>query len=1443
MTEIPERPAPRLIQRLRIATAAVALVALAFSQAPGRLVGDTKSDLVLDPGAFLRRAIEAWNPQQGFGVVANQSYGYLWPMGPFFWLGHALGVPGWAVQRGWWALILVVGFTGALRLGGALGIGTSATRLLAALAYALSPRVLSVLGTISVEAWPAAVLPWILLPLVRGATGQLSARRAAAWSGLAVLCLGGVNATASAAVLPLPLLFLLTRPAGVRGRLLAWWAPATVLAVAWWALPLLVLGRYGYDFLDLIETSKVTTAATGLADTLRGSDHWLGYLVVDGRPVWTAGWDLATRPGMVLVTTLIAAAGVAGLLLPGLPDRRWLLAGAMLGTVLVAAAHTGVLTGPLAGPLQAALDGRLAALRNVHKADPVLRLPLALGLAHLLAVATRAVRSAVPAARGPTGPAAAPGGAAGQVAGLAAVPVAAALLLATLLPAWGGGLAPAGAYPATPAYWTQAADWLDAYAEGRRTLLLPSANAPVYRWGAPRDEPLQALVSAPWAVRDGAPLGAPGSTRLLDGLDARLVTGQPSPAYASVLARAGIRFVLLRNDLDPDRSGSARPAVIRAALAGSPGLTEAARFGPDQPPAFRSDDRPAGTTGADPPALEVFAVAGAERITAYPKDGAVALSGGPEGVLSLADAGLLGGRAVMGTMDAEAADAADADAAADAADDGEDHQPSPLGEAGTGADEDAVVLTDTQRRRAYNPGGDPGRRYSATLSAGDALPRPDLGPYDAAEQAVSVLEGASTVTASSSADDPFATDPDGGGYLGPDHRPAAAVDGDQETAWVSASGTVGQYLDLSLLRPMRPREVAVDVLTDPALGPEVTSVAVTTDVGTASAPTHHGQATVRLPAGATAHLRVTITGVAGDPGSGVVGIRELTVPSLRVTEAIALPPAEGATGGRWTVLAERPDGRRGDCVRGPDGWTCVPGMADPGEESGSLERRFEAAGGDVTLAGTVRPRPGLALDRLLDETIGYGADGTSRVTADPAARPGAAYDGDPATAWLPAPGDQAPRLTIALGRVVTISGLSRADWSGVAAVDLTTRTGEQRTLNRPGSFRPLRTDEVALTFRRTVGEGGVVLPMAVRGLDLAGAPARSTAPVRVDCGAAPSVLLDGHARNLAVTAPIRDLLTLAPVPATACGSAFAVDGGSHRMSTIGTAALEVASAELSTGRPPPAPPARAVRTVSWSDQHRVIGVAAGPNGYLALPEGFNDGWRATAYGRTLTPVRLDGWQQGWKLPRGGSTEVTLMFGPGRTQHALLLVGLAAALLVLPLALVPARRPSGLPSRPLAPVPGRWWRAAPVAVTGGLLIGPVGLASAAAALALPRRWWAAGAGGTVAVIGVLEAAGPDAGWVEAAGQGLAAAALCVIAAALVDWLPPDRPPGQPLGQPQRGPLDQRPGQPAEDDRAECGEHGDRDRAPAEVGPAGQVVDRIEDDQVPQEDPVRPAAEQP
>src|SRR4051812_12796468 len=151
-----------------------------------------------------------WDPSSGFGHVQNQSVGYLFPMGPFFALGHLLGMPMWVVQRLWIGLLLVVAMWGALRVAEALDIGTPGTRLLGAVAYALSPAMTALLGYESGGQVPVALLPWVLLPLIPAATHG-SVRRAAARSGLAVAAMGAVNATATIAVLPLPALWLLTR--------------------------------------------------------------------------------------------------------------------------------------------------------------------------------------------------------------------------------------------------------------------------------------------------------------------------------------------------------------------------------------------------------------------------------------------------------------------------------------------------------------------------------------------------------------------------------------------------------------------------------------------------------------------------------------------------------------------------------------------------------------------------------------------------------------------------------------------------------------------------------------------------------------------------------------------------------------------------------------------------------------------------------------------------------------------------------------------------------------------------------------------------------------------------------------------------------------------------------------------------------------------------------
>lgn len=99
------------------------------------------------------------------GQLQNQAYGYLFPQGPFFALLSPL--PDWITQRLWWALLLTLAFAGTVKLLDALKVGSRGSRLVAAILYALSPRILTTLGAISSEAWPVALVPWILLPVVR----------------------------------------------------------------------------------------------------------------------------------------------------------------------------------------------------------------------------------------------------------------------------------------------------------------------------------------------------------------------------------------------------------------------------------------------------------------------------------------------------------------------------------------------------------------------------------------------------------------------------------------------------------------------------------------------------------------------------------------------------------------------------------------------------------------------------------------------------------------------------------------------------------------------------------------------------------------------------------------------------------------------------------------------------------------------------------------------------------------------------------------------------------------------------------------------------------------------------------------------------------------------------------------------------------------------------
>ncbi|WP_275693239.1 alpha-(1-_3)-arabinofuranosyltransferase family protein [Nocardioides sp. TF02-7] len=384
-----ERAAARRCAVVLVAVYA-ALALLLVTEQAGRTTNDTRLELTEEPGRYLAGTFSLWNPQVSLGELQNQAYGYLFPQGLWYAALDLVGMPGWLSQRLWSVLLLLLACEGVRRLARHL-VGNPWAAAAAGLVYGLAPRHVTELGVRSAEILPGAVLPWALLPIVQAVDGRRRPRDAAVLSAAAYACAGGVNGTATAA--PAALLVVFVAWAVLR-RHLSWrfaagWAALMAVVNAWWVGSLLQLGRYSPPFFDYVEDARATTWSSGFAPTLRGTSNWVGYIVVDGERWWPAGHLLSYEPWVVVGTGLLAVVGLVGLLRHRGRFRVPLLVSAALGLTCQVIAHTGPLDGPLSQWLQDLLDGPLAPLRNVAKADPVLRVPLAVGVAVAVADAAR----------------------------------------------------------------------------------------------------------------------------------------------------------------------------------------------------------------------------------------------------------------------------------------------------------------------------------------------------------------------------------------------------------------------------------------------------------------------------------------------------------------------------------------------------------------------------------------------------------------------------------------------------------------------------------------------------------------------------------------------------------------------------------------------------------------------------------------------------------------------------------------------------------------------------------------------------------------------------------------------------------------------------------------------------------------------------------------------
>jgi arabinofuranan 3-O-arabinosyltransferase len=1350
----------------------VTLVVLLVTH-PGRMVYETNLFVDIDPSGFLASQWHLWNPLNTFGTLNDQAIGYVVPMAPFYLAGQLAHVPVWVTERLWLSLIFTVGFTGVVRLAGALGIGSSASRFLAGLVFALWPAFTIVIGSASASVLPGMLAPWAVLPLVaatrdrdlnwRGAVGS------AARSGIVVLCMGGVNAVVTIEALLLPGLFIVTH---ARGRCLFWlagcWAAAVVVATSWWSLPLLLQGKYGFNFLPYIEQASTTTATSSANAALRGAGYWVAYLDI-GRPSLSAGWAVVTLQIVIVGSAIAAAGGLYGLAMRSMPESVWLRLSVGIAAAGALAAYGGPLGGPFHRTIQDMLNGTLAPFRNVYKFEPAIAAALALGLAHATAAwlskdtSHDLIREGVVV----------------SVRFLAAV-----TLIGLAVPYLTGQILTPGSFQAVPGYWSKVAMFLADQSPRNPALVVPADESADYLWGYTHDEPLDALARSPVAERGQVPYGA-GSQVLLSTAEDAIESGEQVNGLAAYLARAGIRYVVVRNDLNPRMTSYVSPVIVHQTLALS-GFVRVAAFGPLITGEQTAPQATAAAQAALPsyPAAEVYVATGPadetvagqplSPVAVLPASQTVLVNGGPDALLQLAGQKLL-------------------DAAQPAIIAGDPLPGTPAG----------WDVTDGQRRADEifsNPDdGNVSYTYTAAetnpadfqFGAPGGPPRQILPVPAAGHQTVAVLSGAAQVTVSSY-----------GSWLGETDQedPANAFDGDPATAWAEgiASTPVGQWIQITFDQPMDmpasvgirllddvpDREIASQLRVSTAAGSALTSVAATG----ATQPLH-------VAPGRTSWLRITFAAARrvafAAPGAG---ISDVLIPGVTVTRL--LQPAEDPAGDRAPAVSFSFEQQVPSPVRDASP-AAVPAMARTFAVPSPVSLRLNAS----ALA-----LPGTGLDTLLGSFV-PGKD-VLQVSAASAGIVSAQslLGGTGGRPWL---ADSAhPVIQLSWKGKRRISSLVvRPAYGAASTPEIVEISSPDGTRVAPIVFggvatfsRPLVTNRISLSFpdvqlNTTVSSTGQVgiVPLGLTHLAVpALAGLRPVAPdqnaaFRLACGQGPVLTIDGQPYQTSVSGTIGDLSQFRPVQVRLCtpGGVLPLAAGQHTLiaSTPGTFAIT--SLSLSDAQVPAEQAgARAVTISRWQPDNRRLSVGPGASAYLEIHENYDTGWTASLDGHPLTPVRLDGWQQGFVVPAGPGGTITLTFGPARIYHLGLLASLGGVLLLLIVGAWPVlrrvrRTGSGQepPARPLLahgePAgPAAWWLSvlgvvALVFVTGGLVALAV-VVLAGVAYWRPR-WLPAVALAAMAASGLLAAVGRLPEGTSALGPFSApaqATALVALAAALL-----------------------------------------------------------------------------
>ena len=1343
----PRQPWAKPAVRLHAGLAAVAYVPLLLTR-PGWVSADTKTYLYLDPGQLLGRALSMWDPSVGMGGVPHQRIGFLWPMGPFYWLAETAGLPDWLAQRLWWGSIVFAAGAGVaylLRVLGGDGDGWGPGVTAAVFAYALSPVILTLIARLSGVLLPFCALPWLVAFTVQ--TVRHRGWRHPALFALCAVTFGSVNATGLLLVGVAPVLWLVhavwgarettpLRALGAAARI----AVPTVAVSAWWIAGLNVQRTHGIEIIRYTETAETVASASVSHEVWRGLGYWFFYGRDRLGPWIEPGYNYTQVAPLMVITWLVPVLGLVGAGLARWRHRSYFVILTLVGMALAVGAHPWGANPPLGRLLQAfqSSDAGLA-MRSLPRAVPLVALSTAVLLGALVAAAVRRW----PRLRQPS--------------------VIGSVMLAVLAlpPLWLGQFVPQNLRreERVPDHWEAAADRLEADDDGTRVLVVPGSDFAAYRWGNTVDPVLPGLMDRPSVQRETVPNGSPASANLLNAFDLRLQEDTASPAALAPIARlmrAGDLLVV--SDWQYERNSLPQPRRLWELITGADGLGE--------PTGFRSDEERRSSERDGPPDLAVVPVEDVAPIVSTQSGRhPLLVAGDGAGLVDAAEAGLIDGSELVrysATLDDAAVDQALADGA-------------------------VLLVTDTNRKR--------GERWNTLRHNRGHTEAPDEAPLatdlndnrlplfpDAGTDTMTVVERHGDVTAGATSYGNDIT------YVR-DDRPVMAIDGDPATAWRTAAyaDARGERLEVELASKGAPPTTTDRVRLlqpDGDATRHVTRVELRFDGADPVEVTLGGESqrgagqVVSFPSRTFRTLSVEIVAdSAGDArswsGHSAVGFEEVAIgaePNVvdPGSEVVRLPTDLLAAAGDdsiGNVLALALTRQRLDPLD--------PTQAD---EEPALVRAFTLPGArDFGLAGTAR-LSARAPAEVLGELVGqpHGDDVPWATSSDVSegvvgATAADAFDGDPGTAWATLGGGKGQWLEIEVPEAVTVDSLplevvADEEHSLPVEVEVTVDGVEVATVELPaieadreaGTTVPVDLDlpepttgsRFRLTFRRIDARvaddaiyGDPVPPVAIAEVGLPG-PTIPRRDERFDSGCRDDLLtVAGEPVGARVTGTTDDALGGRPLAVALCGddrSGLALGGGRNRLATsrgdavgididqlvlrsaaggtasdAGTTLVAEAAPGSGAGAGLGTPEVEVVRDGDAGLRLRVSGAEPGTPFWLVLGQSYSEGWAATVHddggdagdgsdggGGTRVadrPELVDGFANGWLVtPDDESFEVSLAFAPQatvtRAQWLSLLAGLACVLL----ALRPARRRVALAAddpepRPLALAPALVYR--------------------------------------------------------------------------------------------------------------------------------------------------------